>query len=205
MATNQSSEVTQKSRKNTLNQNIVNTVTMYWDDIVSGLPMPGYAWRWSETDLPFRCLYRLNEYNLLNQSDVGRKHWETTERLWLYVISRSSDDEAVGCRIGQKVLDAPPDSDQDGAWRQIRTPPTGDQMDLTGTIVGEGDQDDEILEQKLAMNESKDPTWARKEDGVDPKQLTLVEVCALSQAGNVSTLSVCSFARSVGQVYHSSL
>jgi len=187
----------------TPNQKVVATVTQYWKSIVESLPVPGYAWRWGEADLPFQCIYRLNEHDMLKQSEVGRKHWETTEQLWLYVISRASDDETVGCRIGQEVLDAPPDPDQEDTWRRIHSPPTGDQTDLTGAVIGGVNQDNDNLEQKLALNESKDPTWKSEEGGADPQQLTLVEVCALSQAGDVSTRSVGSFAQPAGQVYPS--
>jgi len=187
----------------TPSQKVVGTVTMYWKDLREHLPMPGRAWRWGEIDVPFQCLYRLNEHNMLKQSDVGRKHWETTEQLWLYVISRATDDETVGSRKGQKVLQAHPEPNQSDTWRQENRPSTGKQTDFTGNLVGELDEETDSPEQRMARNASKDPTWKTCEIEADPKQLTLFEVCALSRAGDVSTQQVGSFVRPVGQVYHS--
>lgn len=75
------------------------------------LAPPGVVRGWSESGLSHKIKYRLKESSLIRRSPSGDR-WETTDRLWLYVISIAGDDETIGWRAsGQQVFsEVPPKS-----------------------------------------------------------------------------------------------
>jgi len=69
------------------------------------------VWSWSESGLSHKLKYRLMESGLICRSPGGDR-WETTDRLWLYVVSIAGDDETIGRDAsGEQVFtEVPPKS-----------------------------------------------------------------------------------------------
>lgn len=136
-------------------------ISSHWSEITRSLAPPGIAWEWSECPIKHRIKYRWMHNGLIRRAPDG-KRWETTERLWLYVIDRAGDDETIGAEAtGQQIfVDAP----RDTSLSRTLCAPTSrtlrnrtKQVTLTGEKVAPDDldRDDHDL---IVENLLKDPT-----------------------------------------------
>jgi hypothetical protein len=79
-------------------------IARHWEEISRALTPPGVVCEWSGSGLSHKLKCRLRESRLIRRSPGGGR-WETTERLWLYVISVAGDTETIGRDAsGQQVF-----------------------------------------------------------------------------------------------------
>jgi len=79
------------------------TVRANWQEFTAFLPVPGVQWRWGESGLSERVKHYLHHHDLIVK--VGDSRWETTESLWMWVISNAGPGEEIGARaVGQEQL-----------------------------------------------------------------------------------------------------
>ena len=135
-----------------------------WSEITQHLPFPGYTWRWGETDLSHKTLYRLKEKHLIVPVLEGERLWKTTRKLWLYVIEKAGDGEAVGAQVGEEITDA--STGASGASRVFRdlSLPVGSgerQATLTGGIASRDDVGVSTSEREgnAVDDETSDEAW----------------------------------------------
>lgn len=167
----------------TLGKSAQMRISHAWGEITQYLPVPGRAWRWGKTGLSHETLCRLREERLIEPVPNGHR-WETTDELWLYVISKAGDDESVGCEAGQEFLNASQGSA--GAPRVLRDPfpmVAGEtrQATLQGGTANGDDRDTEALE----MSKPKSKGHQGSDDAADIKgQLTASRALLDAVEGN---------------------
>lgn len=72
-------------------------------ELIESLPDPGLTWRWSEVDLTYKTLKKLNYHGLIHATGEGHEY-RTDERLWRrvreYAEADDDSDGEVGVRVG---------------------------------------------------------------------------------------------------------
>ena len=107
MSTSNNNTTLSTTKTINLNQHEKAKVRANYEDLKQCLTPPGIRWQWSKSNLPPRLKHYFRHHNLIESDADG---WQTTEDLWIYVISIADDDEDVGDATGQQhLLDEPID------------------------------------------------------------------------------------------------
>ncbi|ADD03968.1 uncharacterized protein Nmag_0378 [Natrialba magadii ATCC 43099] len=154
-----------------------------WSEFTQYLAPPGIAWKWGKSGLSEKSKQYLKHHNLIVR-DPNDEKWQTTEDLWLFIISRAGDDEIIGTNaIGQcKIPDA---AVRDPKTRLLQSeakhngqPKRDEQQTLTGDTANSVNALQSI--EHGEVNQTKDPTHSSDREQAAPHtdQAPLTAWCA---------------------------
>lgn len=149
-----------------------------WSELTQYLAPPGIAWGWGKSELSERLKHYLKHHDLIVR-DTDDENWQTTEDLWLFIISRAGDDEIIGadaagqCKIQDGVVRDPETRILRSEAQYNERPERDKQQTLTG------DTADLPIEQ-WEVNQVKDPTHPsdHEQAAYHPDQVPLTAWCA---------------------------
>lgn len=158
------------------------TIRANWTELTQYLAPPCIAWGWGESRLSERLKHYLKHHDLIVQ-DSNDKKWQTTEDLWLFIISRAGDDEIIGadaagqCKIQDRAL-------RDPETRLLRSeaqcngrPGRDEQQTLTGDTADPVNVDPSTEQREV--DQAKNPTHPsdREQAAHHPDQALLTAWC----------------------------
>jgi hypothetical protein len=97
-------------------------IAAHWTDITAYLAPPGIVWEWNESELSHHLKCKLKARDRICSAPDG-KRWETSERLWLHVISVAADYETIGAfASGQQIfIDVPCKTSSSFTFKEQKT------------------------------------------------------------------------------------
>lgn len=159
------------------------TLRANWSELTAHLVPPGIAWTWGESGLSERMKHYLRAHGLIRRHGTVDDAWETTDKLWMWVISNAADDEPVGAEAtGQETLPVEPAAPPSKRTTTGSTPPRRDesrQVTLTDDVIDTSDPvnigEIDATGTRAAINARKDPTRLTGKEAAahHPSQTTL--------------------------------
>jgi len=138
-------------------------VTAHWDEMVRYLPPPPAVWTWAESRLHAGLKHKLMHRGLISRSETMDDCWETTDRLWMYVVERAEGGSVGREATGQLPLDLYADipdfesRDSRLETNRSRARRVRFQLTLAGVSVPVEDLEDD-LDPRFTTDRWRDPT-----------------------------------------------